>query len=105
MNIIESKNYKKAYQKLLKNKSKEQARLENIKNVFIFAKTLHDVIISPYKNVYHIEQKKGNLKDIYTARINDKIRLIMYPIGDYPYNTMEIEDIIFEDIDDKHYKG
>ena len=27
----------------------------------------------------------------------------MKPIGSYPYNTMEITDIEFIDIDDKHY--
>ena len=103
MNIIESKNFKKSYNKILKNKLEEIDTLENIKNLFIYSKTLHDVIISPLKNIYHIEQKKGNLKEYYTARLNSKIRLIMKPIGDYPYNTIEIEDIVFYDIDNKHY--
>ena len=27
----------------------------------------------------------------------------MKPVGDYPYKEIEIDEIIFEDIDDKHY--
>ena len=104
MNIIESKNYKKTYNKILKNKTIEQECLEKIKNVIISSNTLHDVITSPFKNIYHIEQKKENLKYLYTARLNKNIRLIMIPVGNYPYNTMEITDIIFEDIDNNHYK-
>ena len=61
------------------------------------------ILITPFKEIYNIEQKKGNLKEFYTARINQKIRLIMKPIGSYPYNIMEITDIEFIDIDDKHY--
>lgn len=58
---------------------------------------------SPFKDIYHIEQKKGNLKEFYTARINNKIRLIMKPLGDYPYNKVEITEIEFINIDDSHY--
>lgn len=61
------------------------------------------LILNPYKNVYYIEQKKGNLKEFYTARINDKIRLVMKPVGTYPYNKIEIIEIEFIDIDNKHY--
>ena len=103
MNIIESNNYKKSCKKILKDKDKELDRLNDIITVFINYPTLHDVLMTPFKNIYHIEQKKGNLKDFYTARINQKIRLIMKPIGSYPYNTLEITDIEFIDIDDKHY--
>ena len=103
MKIIESKNYQKSYKKILKNKIKEQERIENIKNLIINSKNLHEVIISPYKNIYYIEKKKGNLKEYYTARINKKLRLLMRPIGTFPYNKIEIEEIIFDDIDDKHY--
>ena len=27
----------------------------------------------------------------------------MKPIGEYPYNNIEIVDILFDDIDDTHY--
>jgi hypothetical protein len=27
----------------------------------------------------------------------------MKPVGEYPYKEIEIDEIIFEDIDDKHY--
>ncbi len=103
MVIIESKKYKKSYSKIIKANSKEQERLENIKILFLNYSNLHDVLLTPYKEIYHIEQKTGNLKEYYTARVNKKIRLIMKPVGNYPYNTLEITDIEFIDIDNKHY--
>ena len=103
MIVIESTKYKKSYDKLLKNKVKEQDRIEEIKNLFLMSNHLQTVLLNPYKNIYHIEQKKGNLKELYTARINQELRLVMKPIGTYPYNTMEITEIEFVDIDNKHY--
>lgn len=105
MIIIKSKSYEKNYKKLIKDKHliKEMERIENIENIIIASKNLEMLILNPYKNVYHIEQKKGNLKEFYTARINDKIRLVMKPVGTYPYNKIEIIEIEFIDIDNKHY--
>lgn len=103
MIITENKKYIKSYSKLLKNKEREQNIITNIKRIFLIYSNLHEVLLSPYKVVYHIEQKKGNLKEYYTARINQKLRLIIKPIGSYPYNTIEITEVEFIDIDDKHY--
>ena len=106
MIIIESEKYKKAYKKIIKSNSREEERIENIKNLLISKDTLHDVLIDSLKNIYRIEQLHQNRKD-YSARLNNsnnKLRLIMIPVGDYPYNTVEITDIIFDDIDDDHYK-
>lgn len=103
MNIIESNKYKKSYSKILKNRAKEKERVENIKNLLISKATLQDVMIDPLHNIYHIEELKHNRHD-YSARINNKIRLIMIPVGNYPYNIVEITDIIFEDIDNYHYE-
>lgn len=64
---------------------------------------MHDLLENPYKVIYHIEAKKGSLKEYYTARINDKLRLVMKPNGEYPYETINIEKIEFINIDDKHY--
>lgn len=64
---------------------------------------MQELLCSPYKDIYCITKKSGNLKEYYTARINSKLRLIMKPIGDYPYNNMLIEEIEFVSIDDKHY--
>ncbi len=106
MFIIESKNYKKDYQKKILNKhlKNEMLRIEDIKNLIVASDNLKELINSPYKNIYHIEQKTGNMCELYTARINNKIRLILKPIGEYPYNLVEIIDIEFIEIDDKHYK-
>ena len=104
MNIIESKNYIKSYNKILKNKIPEQERINRIKSLIEASNNLHEVIIDPLSILYHIEQKNSNLKEYYTARVNQKIRLIMKPVGSYPYNTIEITDIEFVDIDNKHYE-
>lgn len=103
--IIESKNYVKDYKKLIINKhlTKEKEKIDNIKNVIIVSNNLQKLINSPYKNVYYIEKKKGDLKEYYSARINEKLRLIMKPIGEYPYNNILIDKIEFIKIDDKHY--
>lgn len=105
MIINKSKQYLKSYKKNILNKNllKEKARIENIENLIINSNNLQNLINSPYKNIYHIEQKKADLKEYYTARVNSKIRLIMKPIGIYPYNTIEIEKIEFVDIDVRHY--
>lgn len=105
MIINKSKQYLKSYKKDILNKNlvKEKTRIENIENLIINSSNLQSLINSPYKNIYHIEQKQGDLKEYYTARVNSKIRLIMKPIGEYPYNKIEIEEIDFVDIDSKHY--
>ncbi|MBQ3021330.1 MAG: hypothetical protein IJD92_03805 [Bacilli bacterium] len=105
MIITKSKNYNKSYNKYIikKHLILEKERINNIENIIISSKNLQDLLNNPYKNIYHIEQKQGNLKEYYTARINNKMRLIMKPVGDYPYNILEIETIEFQDIDNKHY--
>lgn len=106
MKITKTSKYKKTYKKYLFNKHKEDEikRLEDIEKLIISSDNLHKLLISVYKNVYHIEKKKVNLKEIYTARLNSKLRLYMRPVGEYPYNEIEIDEIVFEEIDDKHYK-
>ena len=37
------------------------------------------------------------------AKVNAKLRLYIHPVGDYPYNLIEIDKIMLEKIDDKHY--
>lgn len=105
MIIIKNKQYQKSYKKYIleKNRVKEMENIEKIESVIINSKNLQALINSPYKNIYHIEQKKGNLKKYYTARINGKLRIVMIPCGEYPYNAIEIEKIEFLDIDTTHY--
>ena len=50
---------------------------------------MHTLITNPISKLYYIEKKSGNLKEYYTARLNNKIRLIMKPIATYPYNLIE----------------
>ncbi len=74
-----------------------------IEDLILSVNNLHELINHPFKNVYGIEKKKNNLKEIYTAHINKKIRLYMKPASTYPYNLIEITEIEFIKIDDKHY--
>ena len=105
MVIHETSKYKQSYKKIIirKHMIEEQKVIEKISSLFNRYDNLKKLMISPYKNIYHIEQKKANLKEYYTARINNKMRLIMKPVGEYPYNEIEIEEIEFIDIDNKHY--
>ncbi len=105
MIINKSKQYLKDYKKNIINKHllKEQIRINNIENLIISVSNMKMLLTNPYKNIYHIEQKSGKLKEYYTARINDKLRLIMKPIGNYPYDVLNIEGIEFINIDNKHY--
>lgn len=105
MEIIESKNYIRDYKKIIINKhlTNEMNRIENIKNIILISRNFQELINSPYKDIYYITKKSGNLKEYYTARINNKLRLYMKPIGDYPYNNIIIDKIEFICIDGKHY--
>ena len=105
MVISKSKQYIKDYKKIIINKhlDKEKLRINNIENLIISSINMKVLLNSPYKSIYHIEAKKGSLKEYYTARINEKLRLIMKPVGEYPYEIINIEEIEFINIDDKHY--
>ena len=65
---------------------------------------MHTLMLNNYSIMYHIEQKKNNLKQYYTARLNSKLRLIMKPVGNYPYELKKINEIELIEIDEKHYK-
>lgn len=105
MIINESTAYKKDYRKIIINKHmvKEQEKINNIKNIILISRSFHELLCSPYKDIYYITKKSGNLKEYYTARINSKLRLIMKPLGDYPYDNLLIDKIDFVSTDDKHY--
>lgn len=105
MKIIKSKSYEKDYKsKIVKlHKYKEMERISNIEELILDSKNLKKVIENPLSIIYGIKKKKGDLKEIYTAKVNDKIRLYMKPVGKYPYNLIKIESIDFIKIDDKHY--
>ena len=105
MKIIKTKTYIKDVQKKIKNKHKktEEDRLEAIEELMIQSKNMKELMLNPLSIVYNIEKKTGKLKEIYTARINQKLRMYIRPIGRYPYNLEEIVEIELEQIDDKHY--
>ena len=104
--IIESKQYKKDYKKIIekKNLQNKKERLHRIIELILNEENMHTLILNNYSKIYNIEKKVGDLKEYYTARLNGKIRLIMKPIEEYPYNLIEIEEIEFTEIDENHYK-
>jgi len=105
MNIIETSKYKRSYKKLInKHLNKELDIINIIKNQIYLCNNLDELMKTPIKYKFIIEQKKGDLKEYLTARLNGHTRLIMKPVGDFPYNYIEIVEIEFIDINEKHYK-
>ena len=105
MVIIKTTEYKKDIQKKIKNKHKKRELevIEAIEELMIQSKNMKQMLLNPLSIVYNIEKKKGNLKEIYTARINPKLRMYIKPIGEYPYKLEEIVEVELKKIDDKHY--
>lgn len=105
MYIIKSKKYIKDYKKKIieKHLTREEKSIEMIELAIIEATNLKELIHSDVAITYCIEKKTGNLKEIYTAKINKKIRLYIKPVGEYPYNNEQIIEVEFAEIDDKHY--
>jgi len=50
-----------------------------------------------------LKRRSGDLKEYYTARLNQKLRLVMKPVNEYPYELEEVYELEFISIDDKHY--
>ena len=105
MKIIKTSTYIKDYKKKIVNKHKkiEEETICAIEELLIQSETMKELIRNPLSVVYNIEKKKGDLKEIYTARINNKLRMHIKPVGKYPYVLEEIIEITLEEIDDKHY--
>lgn len=105
MKIIKGKAYIKDYKKKIEYKHlhKEIQRIKDIQDLILDSQNFKSLLLNPLSTIYGIEQKKGDLKEIYTARVNQKIRLYIKPIGEYPYNVVEIKELEFLKIDDKHY--
>lgn len=105
MKIIKTKQYEKDYKKkiYIKHKFKEIETIRNIEELILDTKNLKSLLENPLSRIYNMNKKEGCLREIFTANVNSKIRLYMKPIGEYPYNKIEITDIEFLKIDDKHY--
>lgn len=106
MRIIKTRNYIKDLQKKIKSKhkTKEAETIEAIEELMIQSKNMKELMLNPLSIIYNIEKKTGNLKEIYTARINQKLRMYIRPLGKYPYILEEIVEIELVEIDDRHYK-
>lgn len=78
-------------------------RIIKIEQLIINSENMKELVLNPISKLYNIEKKNNDLKEIYTARINNKIRMYMKPVGIYPYILEEIIEIELVCIDDKHY--
>ncbi len=105
MRITKTKQFLKDYKKKIEYKHKKQAmdKMAKIESLIIDSENLQTLLLNPLHIIYDIEKKEGNLKEIYTARLDGKIRLHMKPVGEYPYNNIEIIEIEFLKVDDYHY--
>lgn len=104
--IIKSSVYKKEYKKKLENKhlNKEIDVIRKIERLIIETPNMKELMLNPLHIVYGIQKKSGDLKEIYTARLNSKLRLYIKPNAEYPYDNLEqIVELEFVKIDDKHY--
>ena len=103
--IKKGKVYLKDYDKKIikKHLINEETRIRLIENLIINSNNMNELINSPLSRIYKIEKKSGDLKEIYTARVNEKLRLYIKPNGNYPYELKFITEVEFLEIDDKHY--
>lgn len=105
MKLLKTSTYKKDLQKKIikKHMKKEEMIIIKIEQLLINSENMKELVLNPLSKLYNIEKKSNVLKEIYTARINSKIRMYIKPIGMYPYNLEEILEIELVCIDDKHY--
>ena len=77
--------------------------IQKIERLILESSNMKELMLNPLHIIYGIEKKNGELKEIYTAQLNSKLRLYIKPIGNYPYNLEQIVELEFIMIDDKHY--
>ena len=77
MKIIKTKNYEKDFKKKIKSKHKklEMEIISSIENLILDSSDFKSLLLNPLSRIYNIKQKEGNLKEIFTADINNKMRL------------------------------
>ncbi|MEG2276163.1 MAG: hypothetical protein RSC09_06655 [Clostridia bacterium] len=105
MKIIKTPSYVKDFNKKIINKhlEKEKLTIDKIEKLLINSLNLKELMLNPLHIIYGIEKKCGNLKKIYTAKVNEKLRIYIIPNGEYPYELSNIIEIELSKIDDKHY--
>ena len=97
--------FNRDYKKLIKKHMDNEIEIiSKIEGLIMESNNMKELMLNPLHNVYGIEQKHGNLKEIYTAELNRKLRVYIKPCANYPYNNLEeIVELEFIKIDDKHY--
>lgn len=103
--IHKTKAYERDLRKkiIAKHKISELEKITHIESLIKSSDNMQKLINSSLAKIYGIKKKNGDLREIYTADLNKKIRLYMKPESEYPYDLAGIEFIEFVKIDDKHY--
>lgn len=104
--ILNKKNkYLKSVEKKLgcSHKYKELEKLNNIEELLIEEENLGELFLNPLSKSYKFEQLTGNKSSLFSARLNQKVRVIFKPSCDQPYEYQNIIEIEMIEIDDKHY--
>ena len=58
--------------------------IQKIERLILESSNMNELMLNPLHIIYGIEKKNGDLKEIYTAQLNSKLRLYIKPIGNYP---------------------
>lgn len=105
LKLIKTTKYKKDMRKKIidKHKLEEEITIIAVEELLIQNENLKELMLNPLSKVYRIEKKKNNLKYVYTARINQKLRMYIKPVGEYPYKLEDIIEVELVEIYDKHY--
>lgn len=106
MNLTKDKTYMKSVEKKLvnKHKIKEYKKLLRIEEFLIEEDNLKTASLNHIWNMYGFEQLKGNDSNKFTAKLNSKIRVVIIPKYNEPYNYIETVNLKMVEIDDHHYK-
>ena len=82
MKLLKTSVYKKDVQKKIINKhlQREFERIESNEELLKQSNDMKELMFNPLARVYCIEKKSGPLKEIYTANINQKLRMYIKPL-------------------------
>jgi len=105
MILHKSNKYCREYKNILMKHQKELIEaIEKIEKLLIECDNFQVLNRNPFYKIYHFEKLVGDRQGYYSVRIGGSERIILKPNIDEPYNFIEIDEIIMEEINTKHYK-
>lgn len=104
MVINKTSGYKKSINKLKKShKKKEIEKVSQIEEILIHHNNLKELAQSVMWRIYRFEKLKGDKKEVYSARINQKYRLEFSAVNDKVNKLEEVIELDLLEVSD-HYK-